>query len=191
MAIVLASQSPRRKELLRLLCSDFKIITADIDETVLKGETAAHTVERLSRLKALAVKEKCGKDDVIISADTVVSINDKIIGKPAHRNQAIEYLCALSGKAHQVYSGVTVLRGDKIITRSVKTDVSFRPLDIKEIEAYADSGESYDKAGGYGIQGTAAAFVQSISGDYFNVVGLPVCELCGMLREMNVKILGI
>lgn len=191
MAIVLASASPRRQELLKLLCENFQIITADIDETVCDDEKASQAVERLSLNKALAVKEKCTFEDVIISADTVVSINDKIIGKPENRAQAIEYLFALSGRAHQVFTGVTVMRGDKVETKSVRTDVVFRRLEEKEIEAYVDLNQSYDKAGGYGIQGAAAAFVQEINGDYFNVVGLPVSALCGMLRAVGVKILGI
>ncbi len=185
MKYILASKSPRRRELLALMGIDFEIITADIDETIKSGASPFDEVARLSLEKALAVCDRVSADDIIISADTVVVFGDKIMGKPTDKADARDMLKMLSGNTHKVMSGVTVKRGDKIITKTVVTEVTFRKLDDSEIDRYIQTNEPMDKAGAYGIQGAAAVFVSSIQGDYFNIVGLPVCTLHLMLGELN------
>lgn len=188
MSIVLASKSPRRKELLGLLDLDFQIITADIDETMNPSLTVADEVARLSYEKAAAVKPKVSPDTIIISADTIVELGGKVMGKPKDKTDAFNMLKNLSGNTHNVLSGVTVMQGDRHISKTVVTAVTFRDISNEEINAYIETLEPMDKAGAYGIQGRGSKFVQKINGDYFNVVGLPVCELSLMLKEFNVNI---
>lgn len=188
MNIVLASKSPRRKELLGLLDLDFQIITADIDETIDSSLPIADEVARLSYDKAAAIKPKVSPDAIIISADTVVELDGKVMGKPNDKLDAFNMLKSLSGNKHNVLSGVTVMQGDKHISKTVVTKVHFRDLSDEEINAYIKTNEPMDKAGSYGIQGKASKFVSSINGDYFNVVGLPVCELSLMLKNFDINI---
>lgn len=180
MNVILASQSPRRRELLGLFGIPFTVQVADVDETMGNGDPAAE-VERVSRLKAEAIP--CGKEDVIIAADTVVVCDDRILGKPADEEEAFATLQMLSGRAHQVMTGVTVRTFSGCISTTEITQVYFRPLSEGEIRRYIATKDPMDKAGSYGIQGGAALFAEKLVGDYFNVVGLPVCRLGQMLRQ--------
>ena len=181
MQVILASQSPRRKELLGLFSVPFVVRVADIDETMDHGNPYDE-VARVSRLKALAVSRE--QEDVVIAADTIVVCGGKVLGKPKDETDARSMLQMLSGRDHQVMTGLTVLRGDKILTCTEVTDIHFRDLTQREIEAYIRTGEPMDKAGSYGIQGGAALFAEKLCGDYFNVVGLPVCRLSRLLNEI-------
>ena len=182
MNFVLASQSPRRNELLKLLRVPFTVRPADIDEAMDPQLPPQQEVARVSRLKAEATPRT--GEDVVIAADTIVVLEGRVLGKPADRDDAIGMLRSLSGRDHQVMTGMTVLRGDRAITHTEITDVHFRPLTEAEILRYVDTGEPMDKAGAYGIQGFAAPFVSGIRGDYYNVMGLPVCKLWQMLRAL-------
>lgn len=188
MQVILASQSPRRKELLGLTGLDFVIRAADIDETMIPGEAPFDEVARLSREKALAVAR--GADDVVIAADTIVVCDGAILGKPRDEQDALRMLRLLSGREHQVMTGMTVVRGGRAETVTEVTDIHFRTLSESEIRAYIATGEPMDKAGAYGIQGGAALFVSHLNGDYFNVVGLPVCVLTGILRGFGLRVMG-
>ena len=174
--IILASASPRRRELLSLITTDFEVITADVDETVDENETPENTVMMLSKKKAMAVSS-LHKGRKVIGADTIVVCDGKILGKPVSRKNAEEMLKMLSGRTHQVLTGVTITDGEKTETFFVASDVTFFRLTDEEISAYAESGESDDKAGAYGIQGKGSLLVEKINGDYFNIVGLPVSAL--------------
>lgn len=182
MQLILASQSPRRRELLGLLKLPFTVRVADIDETMNPALPPQEEVARVSLAKARAVERN--PEDIVIAADTIVVLGDRVLGKPADESQAEEMLTALSGRAHQVMTGVTVLRGDRALTATEITDIHFRKLSNREIRRYIATGEPMDKAGSYGIQGGAALFAEKIHGDYYNVVGLPVCRLLRMLREL-------
>ena len=182
MQLILASASPRRQELLKLFGVPFTVKVADIDETMDPTRPPAEEVARVSLAKARAVERK--EEDVVIAADTIVVLGSRVLGKPASEAQAEQMLTALSGHAHQVMTGVTVLRGDRSLTATEITDIHFRELSTREIRRYIATGEPMDKAGSYGIQGGAALFAEKIHGDYYNVVGLPVCRLQRMLREL-------
>ena len=182
MRFILASQSPRRRDLLQLLRIPFTVKPADIDEEMDPTLPPQQEVARVSKQKAEATERN--SDDVVIAADTIVVLEDRVLGKPAHLQEAMDMLRALSGRDHQVMTGITVLRGDQAITHTEITDVHFRPLSEEEILRYAETGEPMDKAGAYGIQGFAAPFVSGIRGDYYNVMGLPVCRLQQMLRQL-------
>ena len=182
MAIILASQSPRRKELLGLLNIPFTIRVADIDESMDPALSPFDEVARVSRLKALVIDRQ--PEDVVIAADTIVVCDDKVLGKPVDARDANRMLSMLSGRAHQVMTGMTVLRGDRVISHTEVTDVYFRPLTQQQIEAYIATKDPMDKAGSYGIQSGAAIFVEKISGDYYNVMGLPVCRLSQILEQI-------
>ena len=182
MEVILASQSPRRKELMGLLNIPFTVRVADVDETPDPNLTAQEDAERLSRLKAKAIPRN--PEDIVIAADTIVVWQDHLLGKPANPAEAKAMLSDLSGKWHQVITGLTVLRGDVCISTSVVTDVCFRELTEKEIDDYIQTGDPMDKAGSYGIQTGGALFVERIHGDYYNVVGLPVCKLNLILKEI-------
>ncbi|MDE6156338.1 MAG: Maf family protein [Eubacterium sp.] len=172
--IILASKSPRRKELLSLITEDFVIKTADVDENLPKDITPNKAVEYLSKIKAEPFNNG---SDTIIGADTVVAIDGIILGKPKNRNDAFRMLKMLSGKYHSVFTGVTVIKPNDSITYSVETKVKFFDLTDDEINNYINTDEPYDKAGSYGIQGKGALLVEKIDGDYFNVVGLPISTL--------------
>lgn len=180
--IILASASPRRRELLSFITTDFEVITADVDETTDENETAENTVMMLSCKKAMAVSS-LNKGRKVIGADTIVVCDGKILGKPASRENAKEMLRMLSGRTHQVLTGVTITDSEKTETFYVSSDVTFFALTEEEISAYAESGEPDDKAGAYGIQGKGSLLVEKINGDYFNIVGLPVSMLNKKLNE--------
>ena len=187
MNIVLASKSPRRKELLSLLDLDFEIITADIDETMDPTLPVAEEVARLSYEKAAAIRPQVSADTIVISADTIVELDGKVMGKPKDEQDAFKMLKSLSGNTHNVLTGVTVLKGDLYLTKTVTTTVYFRDITDDEIKDYISTFEPMDKAGSYGIQGRGSKFVEKINGDYFNVVGLPVCTLSLMLKEFGIN----
>lgn len=178
--LVLASKSPRRKELLSLITKEFIIKSAQADETLPGGISPSDAVLYLSKLKAQPL---ANDEDIIIGADTVVALDDKILGKPADEDDAFIMLKSLSGREHSVFTGVTVIgkNGEKSFYRETK--VKFFPLSDEEIYEYIKTGECMDKAGAYGIQGFGALLVESIAGDYFNVVGLPVSALYRTLKD--------
>ena len=187
MNLILASASPRRKELLQVFGLPFAVRVADIDETMNPGGRAYDEVARVSRLKALAVAPAA--DEVVIAADTIVVCEGKILGKPHSKEEAVQMLQLLSDRDHQVMTGCTVLFGDRCETFTEVTDLHFRELSTKEIERYVATGEPMDKAGAYGIQGGAALFCQRMVGDYYNVMGLPVCRLGQMLKTLAPEIM--
>lgn len=182
MNFILASASPRRKELLSLFGKPFIIRVADIDETMDPQSGPFDEVARISRLKALAVDRE--KDDIVVAADTVVVCQGRILGKPRDEEDAKAMLRLLSGRFHRVITGCTVLRGETCHTFTEVTDLRFRELTEKEICRYVASGEPMDKAGSYGIQGGGALFCYHMVGDYYNVMGLPVCRLGQILTGL-------
>ena len=182
MELILASQSPRRKELLGLFHIPFVIRVADIDEAMDPDKAPYDEVARVSRLKALAIARN--EDDIVIAADTIVVVDGKTLGKPRDEDDAKAMLRMLSGRDHQVMTGLTVLRGERCETVTEVTDIHFRSLSEKEIAAYVGTKEPMDKAGAYGIQGGAALFAEKMVGDYYNVMGLPVCRLHTMLSNI-------
>ena len=182
MQLILASASPRRRELLALFGIPFAVRVADIDETMDLNKPPFEEVGRVSKGKALAVPREEG--DVVIAADTIVVCEGKVLGKPRSEEEAKEMLRLLSGRDHQVMTGCTVLCGDQQETFVEVTDLHFRELSEEEIERYVASKEPMDKAGAYGIQGGAALFCQRMVGDYYNVMGLPVCRLGETLKRM-------
>ena len=190
MSIILASKSPRRRELLSLLGIDFTVMTEDIDETINQSVPVEEEIKRLSYEKAKAVKDAVSDESIIIAADTVVVLGNQVFGKPKDDYQAKEMLSTLSGKTHKVITGVTVMKKNKSDTRAAVTEVTFRNLSDKEIQEYINTGDPFDKAGAYALQGISTIFVSGISGDHFNVYGLPVSMLASMLRDFGVKILG-
>ncbi len=182
MQLILASQSPRRKELLGLFHIPFQIRVADIDESMDPGKPAAEEVARVSRAKAMAVAHDPA--DVVVAADTIVVCGGEVLGKPRDEQDAYRMLRLLSGRDHQVMTGMTVLRGDTTLTTTEITDIHFRELSDREIRRYIATGEPMDKAGSYGIQGGAALFAEKLCGDYYNVMGLPVCRLGQLLKQI-------
>ena len=182
MSIILASASPRRKELLGLFRKPFEIRVADIDETMDPAKAPFDEVARVSRLKAMAVSRT--EDDTVIAADTIVVCEGRVLGKPGSEREACEMLRLLSGRDHQVMTGVTVLKGQRAETFTEVTDLHFRPLSEEEISDYVATGEPMDKAGSYAIQGGAALFAEKMNGDYYNVMGLPVCRLGQLLKQI-------
>ena len=180
MCIILASASPRRQELLTLFGVPFTVRVADIDETMDPAKTPFDEVARVSHAKAMAVSRESG--DVVIAADTIVVCGGRVLGKPRDAEDAAAMLRLLSGRDHQVMTGCTVLRDDTAVPFTEVTDLHFRELSDREIARYVASGEPMDKAGSYGIQGGAALFCTHMVGDYYNVMGLPVCRLGETLR---------
>ena len=183
MKLVLASKSPRRAELLRAAGIEFGVRAADVDESVLAGESPSEYVVRVARDKALAVPH--AEDEVVLAADTTVVLGSEIMAKPENADDAIRMLTALSGRRHEVITGVCVAFGDTIATDLASTSVWFAAMSREEIDGYVASGEPMDKAGAYGIQGLASRFVERIDGSYSNVVGLPVALVYQMLRKLS------
>ncbi len=183
--VVLASASPRRKELIKLIFDDFTVLPAECDETLPDGINAVEAVEYLSKIKNNATKRLLNGDELVISADTIVVVDGEILGKPVDKDDARRMIKLLSGRVHQVYTGITISQEEKSVTFSEKTDVEFLPLSEQEIEEYISTSEPYDKAGAYGIQGKASLLIKGIKGDYFNVVGLPVSRLNRELSEFS------
>lgn len=181
MKLILASKSPRRRELLGMLCSNFRVEVQQADETIAPGTPPQEAVEQLARRKAQAVK--AGPDEAVIGADTIVVLDGHIMGKPADVEDARRMLGALQGRSHSVFTGVCVRDGQKEVTRVCETQVQFAPMTQQEIDWYVSTQEPMDKAGAYGIQGFGGIFVQEIRGDYYNVVGLPISCLYEILRQ--------
>lgn len=184
MKLYLASSSPRRRELLRNAGVDFDVRPSTVIEAVRAGETPEEFARRAAREKALDVAALVPAGSLVLGADTVVVMGDEILGKPADAEDAARMLRRLSGATHRVITGVCLVRAPAGIEAEEHetTLVTFRPLDEKEIEDYLATGEPFDKAGAYGIQGFASNFVARIEGDYFNVVGLPVARVYGLLE---------
>lgn len=180
--IILASQSPRRQELLKLITSDFEIKVSNVDETLPDKITPKEAVMYLSKIKAEPFADG---DDIVIGADTVVALDGKILGKPKNEENAKEMLRFLSGRTHSVFTGVTLASDKKTKTFAVETKVKFFELTNEEIDAYIKTKEPFDKAGAYGIQGYGSLLVEKIDGDYFNVVGLPVSTLARELKAFE------
>ena len=190
MSIILASASPRRKELLEMLgAPELKIVPARGEEKAAPGLGPDELVKALASRKAREVADRAMPGDVVIAADTVVWVDGRVFGKPHSTEEAAGMLRALSGRTHEVYTGVSVLRDGVELLDAVRSAVRFRPLGEAEIAAYIATGEPMDKAGAYGAQGRAALFVEGIEGDFFNVMGLPLCRLGLMLREQGVELL--
>ena len=187
MRFILASASPRRREILENISLDFEIIADESEEIMIEGEKPYDTVKRLAMQKAknIAAGIESGENTIVIGADTVVSIDGKILGKPNDEIEAKDMLLTLSGRINTVYTGLAVIetQSGKEVSDFVSTGVKFRNLSEKEIENYIRSGEPMDKAGADGIQKIGGLFVESINGDYFNVVGLPLCRLGEILSE--------
>lgn len=192
---ILASGSPRRKELLELMGLEFKVIVSQADEdSVSKDLKPALYVQELALLKASATAKEVllNKNAVIISADTIVTLDGQILGKPKDEDDAFNMLSKLSGHEHEVYTGYCVMRisDGKAVCGKVRTKVKFKDLSDDKIRGYINSGEPMDKAGAYGIQGLGSLLIEKIDGDYFNVVGLPISALADTLEdEMDIKIL--
>lgn len=178
--IILASQSPRRQELLKLITNDFEIKVSNVDEILPDKITPKEAVMYLSKIKA---EPFANGEDIVIGADTVVALDGKILGKPKNEENAREMLRFLSGRTHSVFTGVTLASDKKTKTFAVETKVKFFELTDGEIDEYIKTKEPFDKAGAYGIQGFGSLLVEKIDGDYFNVVGLPVSALA---RELKV-----
>ena len=190
MGIILASTSPRRRELMERMGLDFVVRTAPHDETLNPFNSPADEVARLSMLKAKAVYPHCNDEDIIVAADTIVVCDGLMMGKPRSESEAFSMLRRLSGRDHQVMTGLTVMYGDEVVSTTVTTTLRMRHLSDAEIRAYIATGEPMDKADAYAVQGRACIFVVGIDGDYYNVMGLPVCTLAGILRKFGVKLLG-
>ena len=191
MKIVLASQSPRRRQLLGQMGLEFTTQSPEIDESAFHGRDARDLVETLSREKARWVARQQTPDTLVIGADWVVVLAGAILGKPRDWAEAEAMLAALSGRDHQVFTGVTLCQGDRILTQAEETQVTFRPLTGQEIRQYVSTGEPMDKAGAYGIQGLGGLLVEGIRGDYHNVMGLPICRLGRMLLNFGVDCLAL
>lgn len=182
---ILASASPRRKEILANAGFEFEIIVSDVDENITEDLSPSETVEELAKRKALAVWEE-NKDAVVFGCDTVVAVDGKILGKPRDDEEAFEMIKMLSGKAHTVSTGVCICDADKVSVFSNTTLVEFYPLSDETIRSYVATGESRDKAGAYGIQGFGSVLIKEIKGDYFSVMGLPVSESSRVLADFGV-----
>ena len=191
MDIILASQSPRRKELMGQIGLKFKVISPNVDEHMEGNPSPAQLVEELSLRKARAVERQADGEALIVAADTVVALEGTVLGKPEDEREAFAMLSALSGNRHYVYTGVTVLRDGRAVTQHEVTTVTFRELEPDEISSYIATGEPMDKAGAYGIQGLGALLVSGIEGDYFNVMGLPVYRLGRILAGFGIDLLAL
>ena len=186
--IILASGSPRRQELLgRMGIRDFTVSVPQVDEVCPEGLTPQETVCHISRQKSAAVH--AAADDIVITADTMVFLDQQRLGKPKDEADALRMLTDLAGRRHTVCTGVTLRQGQRSLTRAQSTDVYFRPAGREELTAYIRGGEPMDKAGAYGVQGQGALLVERIDGDFFNVMGLPVLLLSRMLAEFGVTLL--
>lgn len=180
MKIVLASASPRRRELLSMVHKDFSVRVSDIDERY-DGTSVYEWIKSLAKSKAYAVPSS--DDEIVIGCDTVVVNKGEILGKPKDRENAISMLKSMSNTTHEVVTGVCVKKGEIYYTDAVVTKVTMREISLHEIETYVDTYAPFDKAGAYGIQEMAGAFVSHIDGDYFNIVGLPLCRLTEIFKE--------
>ncbi|WP_310551422.1 Maf family protein [Paenibacillus glufosinatiresistens] len=191
--LLLASGSPRRRELLALLNLPFEVIPSDADETTPEGWSPEEIVTALAVRKAEAVAAgSAGREAVVIGSDTIVVLDGKVLGKPADETEAAAMLSRLSGRTHEVFTGVACigLPEGKIRTGFTRARVSMRNIDGREIAAYVATGEPMDKAGAYAVQGLAAVFIERIEGDYHGIVGLPIYLLHGLLQEFGISALA-
>ena len=186
--LILASKSPRRDEILDLAGYAHEIIVSDADETLNEEISARDAVREISRRKAAAVLGETSGERVIVAADTVVENNGEIYGKPKDASDARRMLSEMSGGRHLVHTGITVTDGARTVSETVTTEVYMRKLKDEEIEGYIASGAPFDKAGAYGIQGVAGAFVERLEGDYFNVMGLPLYRISEILSEFGIEL---
>lgn len=183
--IILASQSPRRKQLLEWAEIDFDVIVPDTDESYPAGLSSASIAIHIARNKAIAVLQNYFGDRPILAADTIVVYGPEIIGKPADKREAISILSKLSGRSHQVITGVCILAGDEEITFSEVTDVTFNELSVEQIEFYVDKYQPYDKAGAYAIQEWIGVIgIKKVTGDFYNVMGLPINRVAQHLSQL-------
>ncbi len=182
--LILASQSPRRRELLQQLQLSFTVVSSNADETIEQHVNPADAVMELAKRKALVIAED-HPNSFVVGSDTVVAQEELILGKPENPTEAKEMLQRLSGKTHSVYTGVAIIQGQKEHVFYEKTDVTFWELAEEQIDAYIATGEPFDKAGAYGIQALGAIFVKEIKGDYFSVVGLPISKVYRALKDMG------
>jgi len=188
--IILASDSPRRRDILKLTGLNFSVHASTYDEDLDLPLRPRELARYLSRKKAEAVANK-HRNAIIIAADTFIVIKDRLIGKPRNESDAVKILKMLNGKAHSVITGFTIIdtESSKTLSRSIATRVFFRKLDKGEINTYVRSGEPLDKAGAYAVQGLGAVFIEKIEGDFFNVMGLPLCALTESLKKFGIHIL--
>ena len=188
--IILASGSPRRRELLeRIGVTEFQVRVPEVEEFYPEGLTPPEIVSYISREKAEAAAKLCGPENIVITADTMVFLDHARLGKPRDEDHALEMLIALQGRKHTVCTGVTVRQGQRSFTEAESTDVFFRPATEAELRNYIATGEPMDKAGAYGVQGRGALLVERLEGDFFNVMGLPVLRLSRMLEHFGVSLL--
>jgi septum formation protein len=186
-SIILASASPRRRELLKQLAVTFKVAPADIDESIIEGETPTNYVLRMSREKALAGMEQNGTEFPVLGSDTIVVLNDKIMGKPESQTEAASMLMRLSGQTHHVYSAVALaLRPERVLNTLNITAVTFGKMSMDWIKTYCQSDEPMDKAGAYAVQGGAGQYISRIDGSYSGVMGLPLYETAELLRQAEI-----
>jgi len=187
--LILASQSPRRREMFDRLGLDYKAMTSDADETIEESLSPAEYVKTLALRKAEALSSSVSADDYVIAADTVVALDGEIYGKPADYADAFRMISNFSGKTHEVYTAFAIVKGEKAYAEAVATAVTFRALSDNEIDYYIQKEAPYDKAGAYGIQELAGIFVEKIEGNFDNVVGLPLCQLeVAMKREFGLSL---
>ncbi|MBQ7780052.1 MAG: septum formation protein Maf [Clostridia bacterium] len=184
--VILASKSPRRHELLSMLGFGIKTVVSDVDEDLITADTPALLASKLAHTKALAVANEVGTNDLpIIAADTLVEVNGEILGKPKDAADARRMLKMLSGSVHYVHTGISVIYRNNEINLTDTAKVFFRDIDEDELDAYIASQEPFDKAGAYGIQGKAGAFVERIEGDFFSIMGLPICAVTKALKQLT------
>lgn len=186
--VVIASASPRRRELLGSLLWKFDVCIPRVDESRIDGETPEEMGLRLSCEKARDVANRMGTERPVIAADTIVVLGDEVFGKPKGHDDAVRMLRALSGKTHEVITGVTLMYKERSASFAVHSRVRFRDISDDEIEMYISSGEVWDKAGAYAIQGRGALLIEGIDGDYYNVVGLPLQELSKMFDKFGIPL---
>lgn len=188
--LILASSSPRRAELMKQIGLNFEIKVSSVDEALLPGLSPPELVERLAERKAAAVARELN-DGIVIGADTVVVWREQVLGKPLNEAEAFDMLSKLQGGVHEVFTGVALIdaRSGKVLVSHEKTRVFFRAVEEEEISRYVASGEPFDKAGAYGVQGLAAIFIKRLEGCYTNVVGLPLARLSVMLKDFGFKVL--
>lgn len=183
-SLVLASQSPRRAELIGRLGLVFDTLPAEIDESYLGDEMPAAHAERLAREKAVSIS-RSRPEALVVGSDTIVVLDRDVLGKPRNEAEAVEMLLRLSGREHEVHTGIAVAQGGRIESGLERVRVRFRPLDRDECEAYVATGEPMDKAGAYGIQGYGSAIVERIDGDFFAVMGLPVVRMLALIEKFG------
>jgi len=185
--IILASQSPRRKQLLEWAEVPFEVVVKETDERFPPGLSPVEVAIYIAKNKALAVQQQRNRDEIVVAADTIVVLGESIIGKPVHREEAVSILLALSGEKHQVITGVVIRKGEKEVAFADTTEVEFHDLSLEQIEFYVDKYKPYDKAGAYAIQEWIGVVgIKSVNGDFYNVMGLPVSRVVRELEKFSV-----